>query len=91
MPTTTEKEISVLPVDAEKLCDIDDKKYHSIPAKENDAATLVEEDSKGKLTEIDAANRADYPKKSLRRSKRAARNVPRSTNRWSQGSGCATA
>lgn len=61
MPATIEKVISSLPVEAEKLCDIGDKKYHSIPAKENEAAALVEEDSKGKLVEINAANRSDYP------------------------------
>jgi hypothetical protein len=55
-----ENEIGALPLDAVHLCDIGAIKYHSIPAKGVESAKLIEE-NKGKLTEINAANRADYP------------------------------
>ena len=58
MPTS---EISTLPVGSVELCAIGDKHYHSSPAKGDASAALIEEDGKGKLVEINGANRADYP------------------------------
>jgi len=51
----SEKAIDKLSATAVKLCDILGKKYHSSDGK------IVEEDSKGKLTEINGSNRLDYP------------------------------
>lgn len=63
MPTAEviEKEIAVLPEGSVELCAIDEKRYHTSPATKDASAALIEEDSKGKLIEINAANRADYP------------------------------